>query len=43
MLNYTLQKVLPDILVGADTVVFLDGEIIEKPKDYEDAMKILHK
>lgn len=32
-----------DILITADTVVILDGEIIGKPKDKEDAKKMLSK
>lgn len=32
-----------DIVVGADTMIYLDGEIIGKPKDADDAKVILHK
>ena len=31
------------IVIAADTVVYLDGEILEKPKDNEDAFNILKK
>ena len=30
-------------IVGADTIVWLDGEIIGKPRDEEDAVRILKK
>lgn len=33
----------PDLVIGADTVVTLEGEIIEKPKDAEDAYEMLKK
>ena len=33
----------PAIVVGADTVVVLDNEILEKPKDKEDAFNMLKK
>ena len=29
------------LVIGADTLVFLDGEILEKPKDYDDAFSML--
>ena len=31
------------VIIGADTIVFLDGEIIGKPKDEEDAKVILRR
>lgn len=31
------------LVIGADTIVFLDGEIIGKPKDKKDAQRILRK
>ena len=31
------------VVVGADTVVYCEGEIIGKPKDVQDAARILHK
>ena len=38
----SVAKSFPDQLVlGADTVVELDGEIIEKPKDEDDALNML--
>ena len=30
-----------DLIIGADTIVFLDARIFEKPKDEEDAVKML--
>jgi len=33
----------PDLVIGADTVVTLDDEIIEKPKDAEDAERMLRR
>ncbi|BFZ15008.1 hypothetical protein BsWGS_18047 [Bradybaena similaris] len=32
---------LPDLLIGADTVVAQDNQIIEKPQDKDDAVRIL--
>lgn len=32
-----------DVVIGCDTVIDLDGEIIGKPKDYDDAVRILKK
>ncbi|RHZ75812.1 hypothetical protein Glove_209g122 [Diversispora epigaea] len=32
-----------DLVIAADTVVFLDGEILEKPKDQDDAFRMLKK
>ncbi|XP_027289964.1 probable bifunctional dTTP/UTP pyrophosphatase/methyltransferase protein [Cricetulus griseus] len=31
----------PDVVIGADTVVVLDGRILEKPKDKDDAIAML--
>ncbi|MBQ9535257.1 MAG: septum formation protein Maf [Clostridia bacterium] len=31
-----------DAVIAADTVVELDGEILEKPRDREDALRMLH-
>ena len=30
-----------DVIVGADTVVTMDGKLYEKPKDKEDAFNML--
>ena len=35
------QGIDGDIVISADTIVCLDGKIIGKPSDYEDAFKIL--
>ena len=35
------EKVNAEIIIGADTVVALDGEILGKPKDAEDAYRML--
>jgi septum formation protein len=32
---------LPDIVIGADTIVVLNGSILEKPKDAPDAVRML--
>ncbi|CAO2632996.1 Probable bifunctional dTTP/UTP pyrophosphatase/methyltransferase protein [Lemmus lemmus] len=32
---------IPDIVIGADTVVSVDGQILEKPRDKEDAFQML--
>ncbi|CAH1761774.1 4617_t:CDS:2 [Entrophospora sp. SA101] len=32
-----------DIIISADTVGYIDGEILEKPRDREDALRILKK
>ena len=37
----SLKKYPDDIIIAADTIVVLDNEIIGKPKDEEDAKKIL--
>uniref|UniRef100_A0A8C6G547 Uncharacterized protein n=1 Tax=Mus spicilegus TaxID=10103 RepID=A0A8C6G547_MUSSI len=31
----------PTIVIGADTVVAVDGRILEKPRDHEDALRML--
>lgn len=31
-----------DIVLGADSIVYIDGEVIGKPKDENDARRILH-
>ena len=43
------QKALPifdkhpeEIVLGADSIVYIDGEVIGKPKDEQDARRILH-
>mmetsp|Transcript_34293 Transcript_34293/g.108654 ORF Transcript_34293/g.108654 Transcript_34293/m.108654 type:complete len:223 (+) Transcript_34293:3-671(+) len=33
----------PDLVIGSDTVVEIDGQILEKPADREDAMRMLRK
>ena len=39
-----VAKKIPDVLVlGADTLVFLDGEILGKPRDLADARRMLKK
>ena len=39
-----VAKKIPDALVlGADTLVFLDGEILSKPRDLADARRMLKK
>ena len=40
---YILELGSDDILITADTVVILDGEIIGKPRDLEDARRMLGK
>ena len=40
VLIYTKQKRV-DLIIGADTVVTMDGQIYEKPKDDEDAFRML--
>ena len=37
------QKYPRAIVIGADTLVYCKGEIIGKPKDKQDALRILHK
>ncbi|XP_059153131.1 probable bifunctional dTTP/UTP pyrophosphatase/methyltransferase protein [Physella acuta] len=32
---------LPDLIIGCDTVVYQDNQIIEKPRDKDDAFRIL--
>lgn len=32
-----------DIVIGADTVIIYENEIIEKPKDKEDAFRMLNR
>ena len=41
--NKISQKKLENIVIGADSVIDLDGEIISKPNDRNNAMKILKK
>lgn len=40
---HALQKYPNEMVIGADTVVCLDGEIMGKPKDKEDAFRMLRK
>lgn len=35
------DKKAPDLVIGADTVVTMDGKIFEKPKDEDDAFQML--
>ncbi|XP_041357343.1 probable bifunctional dTTP/UTP pyrophosphatase/methyltransferase protein [Gigantopelta aegis] len=35
------QNILPDLIIGADTVVAMDNKIYEKPKDQSDAFSML--
>ncbi|KAK7097031.1 probable bifunctional dTTP/UTP pyrophosphatase/methyltransferase protein [Littorina saxatilis] len=35
------EKPPPDLVIGADTVVSMDGRIFEKPKDFQDAFNML--
>ncbi|CAL1537896.1 unnamed protein product [Lymnaea stagnalis] len=37
------NQTIPDLIIGCDTVVFLGSQIIEKPRDKEDAVRILSK
>ena len=41
--NKVSSKKVDQIVLGADSVIDLDGELISKPKNREDAMKILKK
>ena len=41
--NKVSMKRIDDIVLGADSVIDLDGEIISKPENREDAIKILRK
>ena len=41
--NKVSQKNLKAIVIGADSVIDLDGELISKPKNRDDALKILKK
>lgn len=36
-------SVAGDLVLGADTIVILDGEILEKPRDENDALRMLRK
>ena len=38
---YTLLDNKEDIIISADTIVVLDGEILGKPKDKEDALRMI--
>ncbi|CAG5133401.1 unnamed protein product [Candidula unifasciata] len=39
--KFKVNGLLPDLLIGADTVVAQDNHIIEKPQDKDDAVRIL--
>jgi septum formation protein len=41
--NKISQKFINDIVIGADSVIDLDGEIISKPNDRSQALQILQK
>jgi septum formation protein len=41
--NKISQKFTSEIVIGADSVIDLEGEIISKPKDRTEALKILQK
>ena len=41
--NKVSMKKIDEIVLGADSVIDLDGEIISKPESREEAMKILNK
>ena len=41
--NKVSQKKTDEIVLGADSVIDLDGELISKPKNREEALKILKK
>ncbi len=48
VLSYEKAKAVADkydsgYVIGSDTIVYFDGEIILKPRDYEDALAILSK
>ena len=39
---YDISKLYPDkIVIGADTIVVYDGQVLGKPKDNDDAFRIL--
>lgn len=39
--SWTAQRCEADVVIGADTVVALDGKILGKPKDEDDAVRML--
>lgn len=39
---YLASLQLDELLITADTIVWLDGEVLEKPKDEADACRMLH-
>ena len=41
--NKVSQKMVQNLVLGADSVIDLDGELISKPESREDALKILKK
>ena len=41
--NKISQKFISEIVIGADSVIDLEGEIISKPNDRDEALKILQK
>ena len=41
--NKVSMKKIDEIVLGADSVIDLDGELISKPENREEAMKILRK
>jgi septum formation protein len=41
--NKISQKFINEIVIGADSVIDLEGEIISKPNDRDEALKILQK
>jgi septum formation protein len=41
--NKVSQKFINEIVLGADSIIDLSGEIISKPKSRDDALKILEK
>jgi septum formation protein len=41
--NYPVPLAPADILITADTIVILDGEILGKPRDGRDAVRMLHR
>ena len=40
---YAVDRTAEDIVIGADTIVVCDGEILGKPKDEKDAFRMLSK
>lgn len=39
--SWRVSQEAADVIIGADTVVTMDGQVYEKPKDKEDAFNML--